>query len=107
MRMVSLLLGMVLFKLEISCRGDRRIAQLLQHRLQPKGLCPEGNHIQNEIHVFGALCLLDGELDGLRAGKDEIVLPVTRAPRIIPASRFARVRNHASLQRGSIALLNK
>jgi hypothetical protein len=39
MRMVSLLLGMVFIKLEISCRGDRRIAQLLQHRLQPKGLC--------------------------------------------------------------------
>jgi hypothetical protein len=34
-----LVAGDGLFKLEISCRGDRRIAQLLQHRLQPKGLC--------------------------------------------------------------------
>jgi hypothetical protein len=68
-----LVVGDGLFKLEISCRGDRRIAQLLQHRLQPKGLWPEGNHIQNEIHVFGTPCLLDSELDGLRAGKDEIV----------------------------------
>lgn len=61
-----LAVGDGLFKLEISRPGDRRIAQPLQHCLQLKRFRPEGNHVQNEIYVFGAACVLDEQTVILR-----------------------------------------
>jgi hypothetical protein len=34
---------------------------------------PKGNHVQNEIYVFGTAGVFDGELDCLRAGNDEVL----------------------------------
>jgi hypothetical protein len=70
-------------------------------------LSPEGNHIQDEIYVFGTARVLDRELDGLCAGDYEIGRRRPQRRQQFEHIRLLRLGNHAALQRGSMALLNR